>query len=52
MRYSGGGHGHDENHHEHVFDQSKKLNTQFQVPTEEELQYQLPKKGIINEKLH
>jgi len=47
-----GGHGHDEHHHEHHYDVSKKLNTQFQIPTQEELDYQLPKKGIINEKFH
>lgn len=47
-----GGHGHDEHHHEHHFEQSKRMNTQFQLPTQEELDYQLPKKGIINEKFH
>lgn len=53
MRCSGGhGHGHDDHHHEHHHDVSKKLNTQFQIPTQEELDHQLPKKGIINEKFH
>ena len=28
------------------------MNTQFQIPTQEELDHQLPKKGIINEKFH
>lgn len=28
------------------------MNTQFQMPTKEELDFQLPKKGIINEKFH
>lgn len=52
---AGHGHGHDDHghgHHEHHFDQSKRMNTQFQMPTQEELDYQLPRKGIINEKVH
>lgn len=57
VRCAGGhGHGHDDHHgghhHAHHFEQSKKMNTQFQVPTQEELDHQLPKHGNINEKLH
>ena len=52
VRCAGGHGGHDDHHHEHHNDQSKRMNTQFQIPTQEELDYQLPKKGIINEKFH
>ena len=45
-------HGHDDHHHEHHIDQSRRLNTQFQIPTKEEIEYQLPKHGNFNEKIH
>ena len=52
-----GGHGHHDEHHddhshEHHHDHVKHLNTQFQMPTKEEIEYQLPRKGIFNEKIH
>ena len=57
MRSAGGhghgheehGHGHDEHHAAH-YEKSKYLNTQFKVPTQADLDYQLPKKGIFNDK--
>lgn len=51
-RAFGGGHGHGDHHHAHHNDVSKKLNTQFKVPTQEDLDYQLPKKGVFNERIH
>ena len=51
-RAFGGGHGHGDHHHAHHNDASKRLNTQFQVPTQEDLDYQLPKKGVFNERVH
>ncbi len=47
-----GGYGHDDHYHEHHYQESKKLNTKFQEPTVEELAYQLPKKGVFNERVH
>lgn len=52
VRALGAAHGHDDHHHEHKYEQSKRLNTQFQMPTQEDIDYQLPKKGVFNERLH
>ena len=49
VRCSGG---HDDHHHEHHHDHVKAINTQFQMPTKEEIEYQLPRKGIFNERIH
>jgi hypothetical protein len=45
--------GHHDEHHGHAaeqFDQSKSVNTQFKIPTQADIDYQLPKKGMFNEK--
>ena len=56
MRSAGGGHGHghdDHGHHqEYHYDHSASEHTKFKIPTQEDLDYQLPKRGVMNEKLH
>ena len=48
----GHGHGHDEHHHEYHYDKSNQEQTKFKIPTQEDIDYQLPKRGVINEKFH
>ena len=50
VRCEGGhhGHGHGEDHHTYV--ESQKLQTKFKVPTQEDRDYQLPKKAHFNER--
>ncbi len=49
IRSAGGGHHHGE-HHEH-YDFSKSLNTKFKQPTQEEIDHELPKKPILNDRI-
>lgn len=51
--FGGGGHGHGghEEQHHHI-DEIKSKQTRFKVPTKEDIDYQLPKKGIWTERFH
>jgi hypothetical protein len=52
IRCAGGGH-HHEDHHEdhHIYLTSKSLNERIKKPTKEELDQELPKKAIFNQRL-
>lgn len=50
-RAFGGGHGDHHDHH-HVKDVVNSKNTTFKQPSQHDIEYQLPKKGILNEKIH
>jgi len=47
VRAAGSSHG---DHHHHHFEESKNLNAKFQIPTQHDVDYQLPKKAMFNEK--
>ena len=42
---------HEEHHHEHKYEESKSLNAKFQIPDKHDIEYQLPKKAMFNERL-
>jgi hypothetical protein len=47
----GDAHGHGHAEQKHQIDESQRLNTMFKIPTQEDIDYQLPKKGIFNERV-
>jgi hypothetical protein len=50
VRSFSGGHGHSDHHYK--YDEIKSKETKFKIPTQEDLDYQLPKKGIFTERFH
>ncbi len=50
--FGGGGHGHGHGEHHHHKDHVNSIQVDFQHPSQEDLEYQLPKKGTLNEKIH